>query len=568
METGELIKIVDRNLGVVQYISHDGQILVSVGHGNASDCNTIYILDLETEELLQTIEDFEESCIHSAAISPDRQTVVSEGIKIWNLKTGQLLRTLDSHEDYDDFFFNPISPDEQILISTSPISIWNLKTGQLLQTVPNTWEDKSLAISPNGRTVVSGSDIIKIWHIELGKIKLISTLPGHSPVAISPDGRTLVSGGNNKTIKIWNLQKGEPLHTLTGDNVDEWLSLAISPDGRTLASANGHFSDSDNTIKIWDLETGQFKFNIPKHSYSGSDEVLFALNPNGKTVVSGVLVNRNSDKNIVIWNLETGEPVKTLTMTDDRVHSLAISPDGQTLVSGGRENINIWNLKTGEVVETLKGHEQEVDLLSISNNGRILASSGSSDKTINIWNLRTGKLINTLSVDVRIDSLAISPDGRILVIGSGEYRSPGNTFILTIKIYNLETGELLKTLTGHKNGVYSLAISPDGQTLVSGSRDSTIKIWNLETGELLHTLTGHEDSVSSLAISPDGLTLVSGNDRRWDNATIKMWNLKTGELIKTISEPNYDVNFLSFSGDGKTLVSGGSGEIRIWRLER
>jgi WD40 repeat protein len=89
----------------------------------------------------------------------------------------------------------------------------------------------------------------------------------------------------------------------------------------------------------------------------------------------------------------------------------------------------------------------------------------------------------------------------------------------------LKTGDLLYTLTGHEDPVRSVTISPDGQTLASGSEDNTIKLWNVKTGDLLCTLSGHESSVSSVAISPDGQTVASGS---FDN-TISNY---TGRIAK------------------------------------
>ena len=86
------------------------------------------------------------------------------------------------------------------------------------------------------------------------------------------------------------------------------------------------------------------------------------------------------------------------------------------------------------------------------------------------------------------------------------------------------------TLTGHSDGVKSVLICPDGQTLISGGEDGTIKLWQLQTGELIRTLTGHTYGVKSLAICPDGQTLVSGGG----DGTIKLWKLPTAELIRTL----------------------------------
>ena len=80
-----------------------------------------------------------------------------------------------------------------------------------------------------------------------------------------------------------------------------------------------------------------------------------------------------------------------------------------------------------------------------------------------------------------------------------------------------------RTIKGHSGWVKSVvAMSPDGQTIVSGSGDNTIKVWNLDTGELLHTLEGHSDSVNSVAISPNGRTIVSGSE----DETVKVWQVQ------------------------------------------
>jgi WD40 repeat protein len=150
-----------------------------------------------------------------------------------------------------------------------------------------------------------------------------------------------------------------------------------------------------------------------------------------------------------------------------------------------------------------------------------------------------------------IQSVAISPDGKTVASGSSDK---------TIKIWHLDTGRLLHTLTGHSKCVHSLAITPDGQMLASCG-DQTVKIWNLNTGQLLRTLK-HLKSVSSVAISPDGQTLVSGG-----NKTIKIWNLHTEEWPRTISEDLGYVCSTVISPDGQTLASGSTDQtIKIWNL--
>ena len=121
---------------------------------------------------------------------------------------------------------------------------------------------------------------------------------------------------------------------------------------------------------------------------------------------------------------------------------------------------------------------------------------------------------------ILVESVAISPDGKTIV--SGSYNN-------TIKIWDIQSGECLNTLYGYSSWVQSVAISPDGKTIVSGSSDETIKIWDNQSGECLNTLEGHSGYVSSVAISPDGKTIVSGSG----NGTIKIWDIKSGKLIYT-----------------------------------
>ncbi|MBD2438424.1 serine/threonine-protein kinase [Nostoc sp. FACHB-110] len=154
-----------------------------------------------------------------------------------------------------------------------------------------------------------------------------------------------------------------------------------------------------------------------------------------------------------------------------------------------------------------------------------------------------------------VKSLAITPDGQTLVSGSSDQ---------TIKVWNLANGSLIGTLLSHSSGVISVAISSDGQTLASSSNDQTIKIWNLKTRALIRTLRGHEGAVWSVAISPDGQTLVSASGDK----TIKIWNLVTGNLIRTLTGHTTSVWAVAISPDGQIIVSGSNDKtIKIWNFK-
>jgi WD40 repeat protein len=130
----------------------------------------------------------------------------------------------------------------------------------------------------------------------------------------------------------------------------------------------------------------------------------------------------------------------------------------------------------------------------------------------------------------------------------------------TIKIWWLDEGGNY-TLTGHSGPVKSVAFSPDGKTLASGSADKTVKLWQFTNGKVLHTLTGHSGPVLSVAFSPEGQALASGS---YDK-TIKLWNLKTGELMTNFAEHSKPVWSVAFSSQDTVLASGSADEtIKLW----
>ncbi|KIJ52189.1 hypothetical protein M422DRAFT_243794 [Sphaerobolus stellatus SS14] len=155
-------------------------------------------------------------------------------------------------------------------------------------------------------------------------------------------------------------------------------------------------------------------------------------------------------------------------------------------------------------------------------------------------------------------SVAFSPDGQRVVSGSYDE---------TIRIWDAHTGTLIgDPLEGHTDGVHSVAFSPDGQRVVSGSYDETIRIWDAQTGTLIgDPLEGHTDGVCSVAFSPDGQRVVSGS---WDN-TIRIWDAQTDTLIGDPLEGHTNgVYSVAFSPDGQRVVSGSwDNTIQIWNAQ-
>ncbi|MFB2645721.1 protein kinase [Raphidiopsis sp. BLCC-F218] len=273
--------------------------------------------------------------------------------------------------------------------------------------------------------------------------------------------------------------------------------------------------------------------------FSQFNPLLMPSNKSSTSPEYGEIARRNSSIRANKISL-----FKTITQADKSLAVVAITPDGNTIVSAGHKEIKLWNSKTGKQIISLSGHTQNINALAISPDGKNLVSAG-DDKTIKVWNLQTKKLtFNLVGHQDSVQALAISQDSKTLV-SAGDDKA--------IKVWSLLTGRFLKTLLDHNYWVRSLALSPDGFTLASGSFDKTIKIWNINqtSGQKPTTLLDTtSQTVTSLTFSPDSSTLVStSRDRQ-----IKFWNIKNKEMIFASKKQN--VTSVIFSPDGKTLISG------------
>ncbi len=248
----------------------------------------------------------------------------------------------------------------------------------------------------------------------------LHTLEGHTnnvlPVTFSLNGKWIASGSKDKSVLLWDAQRGERLNTLTG-HTDKVQSLAFHPQGTWLAAA--HWNSS---LTLWKMPEGTLLYTLNEHTNS--------------------------------------------------VNSVAFNAEGTLLASGGfDEVIHIWDVQDQrlQLRQTLKGHKDWVLGVSFSPDGRQLAST-SFDKSIKIWDLDTGEALHTLyGHRDSIRDVAFHPDGTWLASCS---------FDNTIKFWEVKSGFLLDSVRAHDDYINHLAFSPDGQHIATASGDDSVRIWH------------------------------------------------------------------------------------------
>lgn len=152
-------------------------------------------------------------------------------------------------------------------------------------------------------------------------------------------------------------------------------------------------------------------------------------------------------------------------------------------------------------------------------------------------------------------AVAVTPDGQHVVSGS-----PDNT----IRVWKLNSGRCIATLKGHTAGVPGLAVAPDGLCVVSCSWDNTMRVWDLDSRRCLATLEGHTNYVIGVAVTPDGLHVISGS---MDN-TLRVWELDSGRCISTLKWHIAGVPGVALTPDGRHIISGSmDNTLRIWELD-
>ena len=550
--------------------SPDSKMLISGSHDK-----TVRLWNVETGELLHTLEDHTDYVL-AVAFSPDGNKFASSDgdftIRLWDTHTNQVLHTLIPNDGYfyrdeTNWVYDiAFSIDGKTLASADRngrVRLWDVDTGELLLYMKNVDTQgrgaKAVAYSSDGVTLASGngSGYVMLWGARTGKFW--QTVGRHrdgwdygvNSVVFSPDGNILASGGNDRRLKLWDTFTGEQLRTLEGHK-NGILGVTFSPDGNTIVSV------SWTEIKLWDPNTGVNLHTIQGHTRTVNSATF---SPDGNLIASG-----DSGDKIMLWNPHSGKLVHTFLGNLTNVRAVVFSPDGNILASGHRglskedQHVRLWDVLSRSELETFDEHTYSWDFedwgvfsVAFSPDGNTLASGGGGD--IYLWDVKTRERRQSLAPGGTRISISFSPDGQTLVSATTSRRDSGS-----IDLWLSRTGRRLRNI--YKGHSYAATFSPDG-SIIAGSVGENVQFWDSRSGENLMTLTGHTGVITDISFSPDEQTIASGSS---DN-TIRLYDVNTGDNKHTFFGHTSDVTDLSFSPDGTVLASGSyDGTILLWDM--
>ena len=304
------------------------------------------------------------------------------------------------------------------------------------------------------------------------------TIRGHTDkvycAAFSPDGKYIISGCADHTIRVWNVQTGNPSLQFLAKH-DAWIDcVAFSPNGRRIVAGCG-----DGTVLVLHAITG----TTVAGPFKGHTDAIWSVcfSPDGKQIASG-----SNDMTIRVWDAHTGtRVVGPLNGHTGNVNAVAFSGDGKRIVSGSYDKtVRIWDAKSGKLVQgPLGGHKTWVSFVGFSPDAKKIVSL-SFGGDVCVWDVDSATVLSKRSRQHAEGSLvvnfvsnssscAVSPDGKWTATCTGNDRR-------TVQVRDSMTGLPAATFGTHIGMVETITFSPDSKRVLSSSYDKTIRVHTLD----------------------------------------------------------------------------------------
>ena len=479
---------------------------------------------------------------------------------VWDLNKGAVASSHALEHRANALLFT--KDEKSLLVAGDGRNVWQWRfDGDGEKKIIQSYKEpiRSLALGAGGDLLAVGSWDTSVYLWSLGQGRQVAVLKGHDKsvegVAFHPNGQLLASVSLDETVAFWEVGSWSHLATLAGHGHNV-TTLDFSRDGKLLVTGS-----RDKSVRLWQLKTSNNLALLAGHEATVRAVVF---HPDGRHLVSA-----GDDMTIRSWDLESLREVVSFRRQDgkkahdDTVRGLALSPDGAFLVSGGRDRaLRIWSMENGQLLnEKNNAHDHWIFALAYSHDGKMLATA-SYDGIIKLWSLP--ELRQRLVLDGHgakpVGGLAFSPDGSLLASASDD---------MQIGLWSTVDGIRKGSLLGHEHVVRAVLFSPDGKKIISSSADTSIRVWDLASLKMQKKLLGHHlRMVWSLALGPKGEWLVSGSHSD-DRQTLRLWNLTKGVLKARFSGHKEFAVTAAINRQGTLVASGGTDKmVRLWSLSR
>ena len=466
-------------------------------------------------------------------------------VRVWELSTGRELARLVGHAqavlsvDFDGGGSRLVSGGVD-----GGVRVWDADDGACLMSTRAPAKVTRVCFSPDGKTVLTSSDAVRVVNADTGAIVAVWDGRGGRGAGsgiFHPSGDRILVVGLDYSTRLWDPvgdEFGEPL--LGHDALV--VSTAFSPDGRSFATG-----DYSGAVKLWRVDVdGGIPVLRDHRGYVYDVE----CDPRGGRVAS-----TGHSYTVRLWDRLTGALLAT-HFTVYGAYGLAYSPDGDTLALAERDgSVTLLDSDTFEVLGSTSTDGAKRCIAWHPDGRFVVAATDSSakDMEVSIFDIETFRVTAFLDpYDARVHSIAFSPDGRVVAIGSD------HPFI---ELVSFPSSKRMKRLVGHSGAVRGVAFAPDGGLLASASEDGTVRLWSLSSGSEVAVLEGHGAGVCAIDFSPDGKRLVSASDDR----DLIVWNVETRRELLRLRGHEWSVLAIDWSADGELIASGSWGKtVRLW----
>jgi WD40 repeat protein len=507
--------------------------------------------------------------VQSLAFNRDGNMLASGGfrnVKLWR-RPGDLFR-LKLATAKENVTALAVSADRTMLAvgADNEVQLWDLASGKLVRTLPgHEAAVTGLRFAVDGTTLVSSSldRTVRAWSVASGEltgrldapsaINAIELIALADPAAADTEATNLIAiGGEDKLVRIYNMPTlAKPIPNTPANSA----VIAVTTDRKLIAIAG-----AEGLVRIIDLAGVVSKeWKVPGAPVTGLAFHPLATPPEGTAGEPvTVLATAGSDGVVRLWNYTTGESTEAFRGSRVANQSLAFRPNGKQLVSGAVDGaISVWNLDEA-ASEPIEGSvEQPASVVALSADGKQLATTGlASDRpAIIIFDLEAKKVTHTLlGHEAAIRSVAFSPDGLRLVSGSADK---------TARIWDLGDSKFpeLVRFNGHAAEVTAVAFNSNAQQVISGAADKTLKLWNAVDAVEVKEFTGHAGAIVGVAFNNSNQPVSASADK-----TIRVWNPANGQQVRAITDPQ-PLSAMAITRDfARVAVAGADKAVRIYQL--